>query len=278
MKFIIAALLSLITVTASASTADQVCANQAVAGMITEILHHSFLTEPYRSQIRQKTVDSATRIVGTYSTGFNSVTQRYSCGGQVSIDPSRGFDRELDIGMQMAFARDWAAVQVAVANKMHGTGNARRYTFPISYTVQASMEDDSIIVHMVGPDELDRTMMVGFYLQYQRVGGAADNGTGLRPVKASGPSKQAPTFLQLDIAHEIDLKNGMYLTKGTRSGATSYVIFDHGHGKFEGGPTANAACSKTYPVNSLPIIYAPAKQYLAGVKEVMASCLEVVSD
>lgn len=88
---------------------------------------------------------------------------------------------------------------------------------------------------------------------------------------ASGPV--AAAVLEIDIKHEIDLKDGAYLAK-EYGGQGRYALISHSHGRFEGGDIAEAACTDGFVVAKLPAKFGKIRKVLKPTDFVLTQCQE----
>lgn len=79
--------------------------------------------------------------------------------------------------------------------------------------------------------------------------------------------------LEIDIEHEINLKNGMYIAK-EYGGQGRYALISHDHGRFEGGPIAAAVCTDGFVVSKLPNGFGAIKKALKPTDYVLTRCVE----
>lgn len=79
--------------------------------------------------------------------------------------------------------------------------------------------------------------------------------------------------LEIDIKHEIDLKDGTYIAK-EYGGQGRYVLITHDHGLFEGGDIARAECTSGSLVEKLPVKYNKVKSTLKASDYILLKCKE----
>ena len=79
--------------------------------------------------------------------------------------------------------------------------------------------------------------------------------------------------LEIDIKHEIDLKDGTYIAK-EYGGQGRYTLITHDHGLFEGGDIAHAECTSGSLVEKLPPKYNKIKSILKSSDFILLKCKE----
>lgn len=79
--------------------------------------------------------------------------------------------------------------------------------------------------------------------------------------------------LEIDIKHEIDLKDGTYLAK-EYGGQGRYAFISHSHGRFEGGDIAQASCTEGFVVSKLPAKFSKIGKALKPTDYVLTKCVE----
>ena len=79
--------------------------------------------------------------------------------------------------------------------------------------------------------------------------------------------------LEIDIKHEIDLKDGTYLAK-EYGGQGRYAFISHSHGRFEGGDIAQAVCTDGFLVSKLPAKFSKIGKVLKPTDYVLTKCAE----
>lgn len=79
--------------------------------------------------------------------------------------------------------------------------------------------------------------------------------------------------IEIDVEHEIDLKDGSYLAREL-GGQGRYALIGHGHGRFEGGDTARAVCTGGFPVSQVPSSFNKVKKVLRPADYVLTKCVE----
>ncbi len=83
----------------------------------------------------------------------------------------------------------------------------------------------------------------------------------------------AAASIEIDVKHEIDLKDGTYLAK-EYGGQGRYALINHGHGRFEGGDIASAVCTDGFVVSKLPAKFGNIKKTLKQDDYVLTKCKE----
>lgn len=85
--------------------------------------------------------------------------------------------------------------------------------------------------------------------------------------------KSYAAYLEIDVANEIDLKNGAYIAK-EYEGQGRYALISHDHGRFEGQNIMSADCSEGYLVSKLPPKFSNAKSVLNPHDYLLTVCQE----
>ncbi len=85
--------------------------------------------------------------------------------------------------------------------------------------------------------------------------------------------KSYAAYLEIDVANEIDLKNGTYIAK-EHEGQGRYALISHDHGRFEGEDIMSADCSDGYLVSKLPSKFWTAKSVLNPHDYLLTVCKE----